>query len=103
MLPELTTTQWVLLALGAFFTGLSKTGIAGLGILAVALFALAAVHASYPGVLLAVGALALAAALWRGAWKPMGEPLAPVSRGWLPRPALMKSCTTACRPSTAAK
>ena len=31
--------QWTLLALGAFFTGLSKTGIAGLGVLAVALFA----------------------------------------------------------------
>lgn len=31
--------QWVLLALGAFVTGLSKTGIAGLGVLSVALFA----------------------------------------------------------------
>lgn len=31
--------QWVLLALGALVTGLSKTGIAGLGVLAVALFA----------------------------------------------------------------
>lgn len=31
--------QWTLLAAGAFITGLSKTGIAGLGVLAVALFA----------------------------------------------------------------
>jgi hypothetical protein len=31
--------QWTLLAFGAFFTGLSKTGIAGLGVLSVALFA----------------------------------------------------------------
>lgn len=31
--------QWTLLALGALVTGLSKTGIAGLGVLAVALFA----------------------------------------------------------------
>jgi len=55
---------------------------AGSACLSMLVFALAAVHAIYPGVLLAVGALALAAALWRGAWKPMGEPLAPVSRGW---------------------
>jgi uncharacterized protein len=38
-MPELTPIQWSLLALGAFATGLSKTGVAGLGILAVALFA----------------------------------------------------------------
>jgi len=38
-MPELTAMQWTLLALGAFFTGLSKTGFAGLGILVVALFA----------------------------------------------------------------
>jgi uncharacterized membrane protein YfcA len=36
---ELTVWQWSLLALGAFVTGLSKTGIAGLGVLSVALFA----------------------------------------------------------------
>jgi uncharacterized membrane protein YfcA len=35
----LSTWQWALLALGAFCTGLSKTGFAGLGILTVALFA----------------------------------------------------------------
>src|SRR5215831_9046248 len=31
--------QWTLLAVGALVTGLSKTGIAGLGVLSVALFA----------------------------------------------------------------
>jgi len=31
--------QWALLAVGAFFTGLAKTGIPGMGVLAVALFA----------------------------------------------------------------
>src|SRR5262245_32636761 len=36
---NLTWWQWLLLALGAFITGLSKTGIAGLGVLSVALFA----------------------------------------------------------------
>jgi len=55
---------------------------AGSACLSMLVFALAAVHVVYPAVLLAVGALALAAALWRRAWKPVGEPLAPVSRGW---------------------
>src|SRR3954471_6686409 len=36
---NLTVWQWVLLGCGAFFTGLSKTGIAGIGVLSVALFA----------------------------------------------------------------
>ena len=36
---NLTPWQWALLALGALVTGLSKTGIAGLGVLSVALFA----------------------------------------------------------------
>src|SRR5882724_1517515 len=36
---NLTAWQWSLLALGAFFTGLSKTGIAGMGVMSVALFA----------------------------------------------------------------
>src|SRR5512145_2990629 len=36
---QLTEWQWALLCAGAFVTGLSKTGIAGLGVLAVALFA----------------------------------------------------------------
>src|SRR5262245_10888782 len=36
---NLNTWQWTLLALGALVTGLSKTGIAGLGVLSVALFA----------------------------------------------------------------
>jgi uncharacterized membrane protein YfcA len=35
----LTLWQWTILALGAFFTGLSKTGIAGAAVLTVALFA----------------------------------------------------------------
>ena len=40
MPPELSIWQWALLALGAGLMGLSKTGIAGIGILAVAIFAL---------------------------------------------------------------
>ena len=36
---NLNSWQWILLALGALVTGLSKTGIAGLGVLSVALFA----------------------------------------------------------------
>jgi uncharacterized membrane protein YfcA len=36
---NLNAWQWILLALGALVTGLSKTGIAGLGVLSVALFA----------------------------------------------------------------
>jgi uncharacterized protein len=36
---NLESWQWALLAAGAFITGLSKTGIAGLGVLPVALFA----------------------------------------------------------------
>jgi len=36
---DLTVWQWAVLSLGAFVTGLSKTGIAGLGVLSVALFA----------------------------------------------------------------
>jgi uncharacterized protein len=36
---NLTIWQWAILALGAFFTGLSKTGVPGAGVLTVALFA----------------------------------------------------------------
>src|SRR6516225_4080554 len=36
---NLNAWQWILLALGALVTGLSKTGIAGMGVLSVALFA----------------------------------------------------------------
>src|SRR5512138_54226 len=39
MMPNLETWQWLLLAVGAFTTGLSKTGVAGLGVLSVACFA----------------------------------------------------------------
>jgi uncharacterized membrane protein YfcA len=49
---NLTAWQWMLLALGAFCTGLSKTGIAGLGILTVALFALALPARASTGALL---------------------------------------------------
>lgn len=38
-LCDLSPWQWMLLALGAFLTGLSKTGVAGLGILTVVLYA----------------------------------------------------------------
>jgi uncharacterized protein len=38
---HLTVWQWTFLALGAFASGLSKTGLAGLGVLTVALFAMA--------------------------------------------------------------
>ena len=36
---NLTPWQWTLLAVGAFFVGMSKTGFAGLGVLGVAIFA----------------------------------------------------------------
>ena len=49
---NLTVWQWTLLALGAFFTGLSKTGIAGLGVLTVALFAMALPARASTGALL---------------------------------------------------
>jgi uncharacterized membrane protein YfcA len=49
---NLTAWQWMFLALGAFCTGLSKTGIAGLGILTVALFALALPARASTGALL---------------------------------------------------
>ncbi len=51
---HLTIWQWFLLALGAFFTGLSKTGIAGLGVLPVALFANAMPARASTGALLPV-------------------------------------------------
>jgi uncharacterized membrane protein YfcA len=49
---NLTPWQWALLASGAFFSGLSKTGIAGLGILPVALFAMALPARASTGALL---------------------------------------------------
>jgi hypothetical protein len=55
---------------------------AGSACLSMLMFVLAAVHVVYPGVLLVLGALILAVAAWRGAWKPAGEPLTPVSRRW---------------------
>src|SRR5512137_136746 len=49
---QLTGWQFGLLALGAFFTGMSKTGIAGLGVLSVALFAMALPARASTGALL---------------------------------------------------
>lgn len=49
---DLTLWQWGLLALAAFLTGLSKTGIPGLGVLTVALFANAIEARSSTGALL---------------------------------------------------
>ncbi len=56
--------------------------VAGSACLSMLMFFLAAVHAVYPGVLLALGAAILAVALRRHAWRPAGEPLAPVSPAW---------------------
>ena len=55
---------------------------AGSACLSMVMFALAAVDAVYPAVLLALGAVALAAAAWRRVWEPAGATLEPVSRGW---------------------
>jgi hypothetical protein len=49
---HLTTWQWIWLALAAFCSGLSKTGIAGLSILPVALFAIALPARASTGALL---------------------------------------------------
>ena len=49
---DLTKWQWLLLAIGAFLTGLSKTGVAGLGILPAALFANALPARESTGILL---------------------------------------------------
>jgi uncharacterized protein len=49
---NLTLWQWTLLVLGAFFLGLSKTGIAGLSVLTVALFANAVPARASTGALL---------------------------------------------------
>ena len=50
----LTTWQWLLAALAAYLVGLSKTGIAGLGVLAVALFASALPARQSTGIVLIV-------------------------------------------------
>lgn len=49
---HLTVIQWVILGIGAFVTGLSKTGIAGIGVLSAALFAIAMDPRSSTGALL---------------------------------------------------
>jgi len=57
-MDELTTTHWVLLALGSFIMGMSKGGIPGAGNLTVAIFALVMEDALGPvGVALSVGLL----------------------------------------------
>jgi uncharacterized protein len=57
-MDELTTTHWVLLALGSFIMGMSKGGIPGAGNLTVAIFALVMEDALGPiGVPLSVGLL----------------------------------------------
>ena len=74
---ELTGTQWALLALGAFVTGLSKGGMAGFGILAVACFANALPARASTGALLPmlVAADLIGVALyrkhaeWRYVWR----------------------------------
>ncbi|MBC8160930.1 MAG: sulfite exporter TauE/SafE family protein, partial [Roseiflexaceae bacterium] len=59
--------QWALVALGAFIVGLSKTGIAGIGILPVAIFASVLPARESVGILLFVliAADIVAAALYR--------------------------------------
>ena len=52
IIGQMTSWQWTFLTLGAFFSGLSKTGIAGLGILPVALFAMALPARASTGALL---------------------------------------------------
>jgi uncharacterized membrane protein YfcA len=49
---ELSAWQWALAALGAFMVGVSKTGVPGLGILSVAIFAFVFPAEISPGVLL---------------------------------------------------
>jgi uncharacterized protein len=90
-MPELTFTQWALLALGAFMMGLSKTGIAGLGILTVALFANILPALKSTGVLLPLLILAdlFAVALfrkhadWRHIWRLFPWVLAGLPLGFL--------------------
>jgi uncharacterized membrane protein YfcA len=53
-MPHLELWQWALGTLGAFLVGLSKTGIAGLGVLSVALFASALPARDSVGVVLVV-------------------------------------------------
>jgi uncharacterized membrane protein YfcA len=83
--------QWVLLALGAFVVGLSKTGIAGLGILTVAIFANTLPARQASGVvlpLLIVGDVVAVLlyrqhAVWRHLWRLFPWAGTGVLLGWL--------------------
>ena len=55
---------------------------AGSACLSGIVFALAAAQLVYKGTFLAVGALAIGAAVWKGLHKDAGEPLAPLPRFW---------------------
>ncbi len=83
--------QWVVALVGAFSIGLSKTGIAGLGILAAAMFAIALPTRQSVGVVLPIlicGDIVAVSAYWRDAvWSHLGR-LLPwaalgVILGWL--------------------
>lgn len=54
LLSSLTPWQWLLAALGAYLVGISKTGVAGLGVLAVALFASALPARESTGIVLVI-------------------------------------------------
>lgn len=77
MLSHITTAQWVLAAVASVFIGLSKTGIAGMGMLAVAMYAVIFPSRASVGVilpLLVVGdAFAIGAyrshADWKHLWR----------------------------------
>lgn len=54
LLSTLTPWQWALAAIGAYLVGISKTGIAGLGVLSVALFASALPARESTGIVLVI-------------------------------------------------
>lgn len=88
---QLEQWQWTLLAAGAFFTGLSKTGFAGLGVLTVALFANALPARSSTGMLLPLLICAdffgvayfRKHADWSQLWKLFHWVIAGILLGWL--------------------
>lgn len=83
--------QWAFLAMGAFAVGLSKTGIAGLGIMTVAIFANTIPARQASGVvlpLLIVGDVVAVVlykqhAIWRHLWRLFPWAMAGVVLGWL--------------------
>ena len=82
--------QWALLALGAFLVGLSKTGIAGIGILNVAIFALVLPSMTSVGVVLPIlisaDIVAVTAyrrhAVWKYLWPLFPWAIAGIIAGW---------------------